>query len=122
MPLSATSDRDKDKRGSQPDLSRVTFTFRCIGCGSPTAAAAQDFRCSQCNNLLEITDPSWKLSSLNAAALKSMWRERRSSNATLDLSGVWRFRELLPVPESEQQVVTLREGNTPLYELPLSSR
>jgi threonine synthase len=87
-----------------------------------SATAARDFRCAQCNNLLEITDPSWKLSSLNATALKSMWRERRSSNATLDLSGVWRFRELLPVPESVQQVVTLREGNTPLYELPLSSR
>jgi len=35
---------------------------------------------------------------------------------------VWRFRELLPTPQSEQQVVTLREGNTPLYELPQSSR
>ena len=85
-------------------------------------AAAQDFRCSQCGNLLEITDPSWKSPSLNAATLKSSWRERRSSNAALDLSGVWRFRELLPVPQSEQHVVTLREGNTPLYELPLSSR
>ncbi|MGA9447736.1 MAG: pyridoxal-phosphate dependent enzyme, partial [Candidatus Sulfotelmatobacter sp.] len=54
--------------------------------------------------------------------MKSSWRERRSSNAALDLSGVWRFRELLPVPKSEQYVVTLREGNTPFYELPLSSR
>jgi threonine synthase len=71
---------------------------------------------------LEITDPSWKSPSLNAATLKSSWRERRSSNAALDLSGVWRFRELLPVPKSEQYVVTLREGNTPFYELPLSSR
>ncbi|MGA2947987.1 MAG: threonine synthase [Candidatus Sulfotelmatobacter sp.] len=71
---------------------------------------------------MEITDPSWKSPSLNAATLKSSWRERRSSNAALDLSGVWRFRELLPVPKSEQYVVTLREGNTPFYELPLSSR
>ena len=122
MPLSATSDRDRDEQGPQPSLPKATFSFRCIGCGSISAAAAQDFRCSQCNNLLEITDPSWKSPSLNAATLKSSWRERRSSNAALDLSGVWRFRELLPVPKSEQYVVTLREGNTPFYELPLSSR
>jgi len=40
----------------------------------------------------------------------------------LDLSGVWRFRELLPAPESADFVISLREGNTPLYELPQSSR
>ncbi|MGA8619519.1 MAG: threonine synthase [Candidatus Sulfotelmatobacter sp.] len=54
--------------------------------------------------------------------MKSIWKERRSSSASLDLSGVWRFRELLPAPASEWQVVTLREGNTPLYELPQASR
>jgi threonine synthase len=121
MPLSATSDRDSHKPDPQPDLPKATFTFRCVGCGSGTSKAAQDFRCLQCNNLLEITDPSWNSSSQSAATLKSRWRERRSSSATLDLSGVWRFRELLPMPSSEQHVVTLREGNTPLYELPQSS-
>jgi threonine synthase len=99
-----------------------TFIFRCIGCGSTASTAAQDSRCAQCGNLLEITDPSWKPPSLSAATLKSLWRERRTSNATLDLSGVWRFRELLPTPTSVDHVVTLREGNTPLYELPLSAR
>jgi threonine synthase len=104
--------------GSQP--SPATFHFRCIGCGATTGSAAQDFRCSDCGNLLEITDSSWN--SRNPIALKSLWRERRTLNEALDLSGVWRFRELLPVPQSEEHVVTLREGNTPLYELPQSSR
>ena len=122
MPLSATSDRDSDKQGHRAIPPKAGFGFRCIGCGSLSATAAQDFRCPQCSNLLEITDPSWKSYAQTAAALKSTWRERRSSNATLDLSGVWRFRELLPVPGSDLHVVTLREGNTPLYELPLSSR
>ena len=122
MPSSATSDQGSGKQGSEPSLPLSTFRFRCIGCGSVTPSAAQDFRCSECGNLLEITDPSWKSTSLHAAALKSIWRDRRSSNLPLDLSGVWRFRELLPVPQSEQHVVTLREGNTPLYELPQSSR
>jgi threonine synthase len=35
----------------------------------------------------------------------------------LDQSGVWRFRELLPILDSFGNVVTLREGNTPLYSL-----
>src|SRR6202162_2011180 len=117
MPLSATSDR-----GSPVSKANGTFGFRCIGCGALTPDAAQDFRCSQCKNLLEITDSSWKSSNLAAETLKSTWRGRRSSNATLDLSGVWRFRELLPAPASPEQVISLREGNTALYELPQASR
>ncbi len=111
-----------DKPDSESSRTRPTFGFRCIGCASVTSAAAQDFRCAQCGNLLEITDPSWSAGTLNAAALKSLWRDRRSSSLPLDLSGVWRFRELLPAPESQQNVITLREGNTPLYDLPQSSR
>jgi threonine synthase len=107
--------------GSESAPPQVTFCFRCIGCGSVTHSPSQDFRCSQCGNLLEIIDPAWK-SSLSAATLRSLWRDRRGSNAILDRSGVWRFRELLPRPASELQVVTLREGNTPLYELPQASR
>jgi threonine synthase len=113
MSPSTTSEKD-----SAP--SQATFRFRCIGCGTISAAAAQDFRCSQCGNLLEITDSSWN--SRNPSALKSLWRERRTLDESIDLSGVWRFRELLPAPQSEEQIVTLREGNTPLYELPQSSR
>src|ERR1700722_18462637 len=117
MPLSATSDR-----GSPVSKAKGTFGFRCIGCGALAPDAAQDFRCSQCKNLLEITDSSWKSSNFPAATLKSIWHARRSSNELLDLSGVWRFRELLPAPESADFVISLREGNTPLYELPQSSR
>jgi threonine synthase len=115
MPPSSASEKS-----SKPSLPQATYQFRCIGCAAVTPSAAQDFRCSQCGNLLEITDSSWN--SNNPVALKSLWRERRTLNASLDLSGVWRFRELLPAPESTEHVVTLREGNTPLYELPQSSR
>ena len=121
MRSAATSDRDSDKRDSAT-IPPQAFRFRCIACGSITHSADRDFRCGQCANLLEITDPSWKSSSLSADALKSVWRERRSSNAQLDRSGVWRFRELLPAPQSDEHVITLREGNTPLYELRRSAR
>jgi threonine synthase len=122
MPPSATPGRKFDKQGSPPSLRKATFIFRCIGCGAFTPDAAQHFRCAQCDNLLEVIDPAWKSPGLNASALKSTWRERRCSNSPLNLSGVWRFRELLPMPESVEQVISLREGNTPLYELLRASR
>jgi len=37
----------------------------------------------------------------------------------LDQSGVWRYRELFPFLADDRQIVTLREGNTPL--LPASA-
>jgi threonine synthase len=40
------------------------------------------------------------------------------SAETADRSGVWRFREMLPILKDEKSIVSLREGNTPLYELP----
>jgi threonine synthase len=36
----------------------------------------------------------------------------------VDQSGVWRFRDLLPIVDDLEKVVTLREGNTPFYDLP----
>jgi len=36
------------------------------------------------------------------------------SNAPLDQSGVWRYREMFPFLDRDEDVVTLREGNTPL--------
>jgi threonine synthase len=51
----------------------------------------------------------------NPGALKWLWRERRCSSEALDQSGVWRFRELLPILDNFGNAVTLQEGNTPLY-------
>jgi threonine synthase len=53
-----------------------------------------------------------------ADALKALWRERKLSLAPMDLSGVWRFREALPILPAGAEAVTLREGNTPIYRLP----
>jgi threonine synthase len=98
------------------------FRFRCIACGDITDKASRDFRCARCSDLLEITYPKWRETAVDAQALKSTWSQRRLSQSPVDLSGVWRFRELLPALEDERQVITLREGNTPLYELPRCAR
>ncbi len=105
---------------SAPGIRQSAYRFRCIGCSDLSDTASQDFRCAHCGDLLEITYPDWK--EQDAAALKSLWRDRRLSQKAVDLSGVWRFRDLLPALESEHDAITLREGNTPLYELPRCSR
>ena len=102
--------------------------LRCFGCGERISGseARPDFRCAQCGDLFEVEYPGWSRKPghdrPNAGALKWLWRERRSSGEALDHSGVWRFRELLPILESYGNAVTLREGNTPLYALPRASR
>src|SRR6201981_1186475 len=101
---------------------KQNFRFRCIACGDLSDAASQDFRCGQCGDLLEIAYPAWNEKKPDAAKLKSAWQKRRLSSSPVDMSGVWRYRDLLPVLDDEQQVITLREGNTPLYELPRCAR
>jgi threonine synthase len=107
---------------SAPAVRPASFRFRCIACGDLSDRAAQNFRCAHCGDLLEIVYPDWKEVSLDPARLKSIWGERRLSQSPIDLSGVWRFRELLPSLDNSDQVITLREGNTPLYELPQCAR
>jgi len=97
--------------------------LRCFGCGARLAGpeAQPDFRCAQCGELFEVEYPGWSERAghdrPNPGALRWLWRERRSSSDALDHSGVWRFRELLPILENFASAVTLFEGNTPLYKL-----
>ncbi|HEY0796287.1 MAG TPA: threonine synthase, partial [Acidisarcina sp.] len=109
--------------------------LRCVGCSSVVEQAqlAGDFRCPDCGDLYEVEYPAWSASCRvtesglanplqswlpNASALRWLWKERRHSSLPLDKSGVWRFRELLPILDNPDEAVTLREGNTPLYDLP----
>ncbi len=120
MSSSTTPEQD-----SPPGVRPGDYRFVCIGCSSVVQRPRNDFRCSMCAGLLQITYPSWKSERFDRSrvgVLKSIWHGRRSSNALLDRSGVWRFRELLPAPASGEQVVTLQEGNTPIYAMPRSSR
>ena len=102
--------------------------LRCFGCGSRIAGAdAQpDFRCAQCGDLFEVEYPGWGQRGghdrPNPGALKWLWRERRCSGEPLDASGVWRFRELLPILDGFGNAISLREGNTPLYHLPRAAK
>lgn len=103
-----------------------THQLRCFDCGALIAPsdATSNFRCALCGGLYEVIYP-WSdgaggtaANLPNASALRWLWQERRTSSLAVDQSGVWRFRDLLPIIENEQHAVTLREGNTPLYEMP----
>src|SRR5438477_12920522 len=107
---------------STPGVRQAAYRFRCIACGDLSDSASQNFRCPHCSDLLEITYPQWKEAGPDARKLKDSWRQRRLSQSAVDLSGVWRFREVLPILENAEQSITLREGNTPLYELPRCAR
>lgn len=120
---------------------KVAFhQFRCTECtaGIAPEAAPADFRCPVCGGLYEVIYP-WSSSAgqastrtpgtvmpdtrmPNPSALRWLWQERRTSTMAVDQSGVWRFRDLLPILEHPEDPVTLREGNTPLYDLPRCAR
>jgi threonine synthase len=108
----------------------VTHQLRCTDCGTriPGERASSNFRCVLCGGLYEVIYP-WSEGAAegfdlpagvrlpNPAGLRHLWQERRTSTLPVDQSGVWRFRDLLPIVPDDK-VVTLREGNTPLYEMP----
>jgi len=76
------------------------------------------FVCPRCSDLLAI---AYEPMDVGPDLLRARWRERRLSDDPLDQSGVWRFRECLP-PIPRRHIVTLREGNTPIYRAQFSAR
>jgi threonine synthase len=86
-------------------------------CGARFGLAERIYVCADCGGLLEIA-PFDQLP--EPSALPAIWKARRESFVPADRSGVWRFRELLPFP-ADVPLVSLGEGNTPLYDAPRSA-
>jgi threonine synthase len=86
----------------------------CSECGR--AAADDAMFCASCSGLLAFET----FSAAEGANLdRDRLAARRNSNDPRDRSGVWRYRELLP-PIPFDDIVTLREGDVPLYDAPRS--
>ncbi len=108
---------------------RPSHQLRCTNCARVISRdqLGGDLRCTECRQLFEVEYPGWNASgdafepALETESLKARWAARRSSRMAVDQSGVWRFRDLLPIVDDERSIVTLREGNTPLYHLGRSS-
>jgi threonine synthase len=92
----------------------------CIesNCGARFGLSERIYNCAHCGSLLQITPSFDHLGEVQA--LPAIWKARRTTSTPADRSGVWRFRELLPFAEGVG-LVTLEEGNTPLYEAPRSA-
>jgi threonine synthase len=106
-----------------PAIERATerAVQRCIldECGAAYGIRERIYVCQRCGGPLEIdVRPSASASApATAADLRKRWAARASSLEARDVSGVWRYRELLPF-EDDAPVVTLLEGHTPLYDAP----
>jgi threonine synthase len=116
----------------------VRSDFRCADCGElfeveypgwssacpdPGAATVNGHNGSSQTAVLPGLSHSGQRSWMpNASALRWLWKERRHSGQNIDQSGVWRFRELLPILKEPNDAVTLREGNTPLYGMPFCAQ
>ena len=91
------------------------FFQRCItpDCRAEYKIDERLYVCSRCGGLLDIDrhDPF----AIDPTSLRELWRQRLTSLETRDRSGVWRFREFLPF-DDDDRIVSLGEGNTPLYE------
>ena len=95
----------------------MPVTLRCVAC-SATPADPDAYACLQCGELLAFTLAT---DLIDAVAVMANAHRRRGSEAPEDRSGVWRFRELLP-PVAPGAIVTLREGDVPVYDAPGGAR
>jgi threonine synthase len=90
---------------------------RCINakCQATYELNERLYVCRRCGGLLDIENSFTSKS--NTGSWPDVWRSRLESREPRDRSGVWRYRELLPFTVNAP-LVTLGEGNTPLYEAP----
>lgn len=90
---------------------------QCISssCGGVYKLTERVYVCPRCGGPLEVQVR--RDAQFAAAQLRERWRSRASSQDPRDRSGVWRYRDLLPFEDSAP-IVTLFEGNTPVYEAP----
>ena len=97
-----------------------TATQRCIdpGCGARFELNERLYVCPSCGGLLDVALEAY--ADLDPQELQAVWTSRLASFDPRDRSGVWRYRELLPFA-ADAPIVTLAEGNTPLYDAPVSA-
>src|SRR5947209_455764 len=94
---------------------------RCIEpkCGASYGINERLYVCPRCGGLMDVEKRPESIG--DASALRELWAMRLGSLDPKDRSGVWRYRELLPFADNAP-IVSLAEGNTPLYEAPRSAR
>jgi threonine synthase len=77
------------------------------------------YSCPKCGGLLDVNYQFNRFEDI--AGMKATFIARKASRSEADRSGVWRFRELLPFLSDLSKIITLAEGNTPIYDAPRSA-
>ncbi|MDE0127641.1 MAG: threonine synthase [Bryobacterales bacterium] len=98
--------------------SRSTLRCHDANCRKRYELSEVIYSCATCGSLLEVFN---SFDGVEGSGLRELWQERRLSRRRIDVSGVWRFREMLPFVTDERHIVTLPEGNTPLFEAPAAA-
>jgi threonine synthase len=93
---------------------------RCVdpACDARFELTERLYVCPRCGGLLDVVLEA--NAGVDPERLRALWTSRLASFDPRDRSGVWRYRELLPFA-ADAPVVTLAEGNTPLYDAPVSA-
>ncbi len=89
----------------------IPWRLKCVECDTLHRGDEIRYRC-ECSGTLEVITT---LAAANRTPLLETFDARRSSFIPANVSGVWRFREIV-LPLSPDEVVTKGEGNTPLYD------
>lgn len=90
----------------------MSYFLQCIECQTIYDSDIVRYQCD-CNGLLEVKLKNF--STLKKSVTHRTFDERLCSKELTNVSGVWRFRELV-LPIEEKYIVSKPEGNTNLYE------
>ena|SRR6266536_2277288 len=101
-------------------VAQVGAEQRCVdpACGARFELNERLYVCPNCGGLLDVVLEAY--AGADPEQLRTVWTSRLASFDPRDRSGVWRYRELLPFAP-DAPTVTLAEGNTPLYDAPVSA-
>ena len=96
--------------------------FRCVGCGAEYPLTGTSTACRACGDLLDVVH-DLRAFGRSGAAWRDLFDARRAalpsaSTPPRDLSGVWRYREMVLPDLPCEEIVSKPEGNTRLYSFP----
>jgi threonine synthase len=91
--------------------------LQCLACHATFPTTERLYTCPTCAGLLDVV---YDTAALRNTDLKALWDSRLGARNAADQSGVWRFRELLP-EQNEAHIITMREGNTHVWDAPRSA-
>ena len=101
---------------SKPAIDQQTTYFRCIaGCHAKHSIYDVLYTCPSCGSLLEVHHDREPLKQRSADEWKQLFDSRASTSTWPYGSGVWGMREWVIPSLSDENVVSMFEGNTNLF-------